>query len=488
VADNAEEEGFTPVTGPSSGSGNGRRPKPSTITGDEALAMVDDFFRRHGLDPAEAIDEEGWRRLRFGAAGGAVGVMKWPSGEDHLVVFAPILDLDPGAEGLVPFYRLLLELNHDGTEAARLSLKEGVLFLSYSRPIQGLSAGEVDYAINTVMRAADHYGERLTESLAIILQSAPLPLAELPKIKMTPGDTEKMRELLAACDAHGREVFRYLVERWTKAGHEVSLGKFSAGLDSRAGGKSWNLAGLKPVGGDRRQLIVVGWEGLRRLKALPPQAVDRFQESVRRIAEPHVQQSTAHIWVHEDFGKEQARALVRALSTLAESIGPAPAEVEVPAWDPQLPKLEIAAGRGTVTGIQDTLLACEPRVRELYALLVQGWHDAGGTVDCSRPGRIYLRLRARGHQFNLAVPAAPKGRRGPAIDLAWGLATSQYGCYQANIPEDVARWEAAASGLPGFKQSGAITRLVVGAEFGMEQAQALLDAMLALKAASEQAG
>lgn len=106
-------------------------------------------------------------------------------------------------------------------------------------------------------------------------------------------------------------------------------------------------------------------------------------------------------------------------------------------WDASLPQLDITVGLQTLDGIQATLQACESRVQALYTLLVQGWNQAGGTVHCYRPGCIYLRLTTRGteagvlpwsmrHTFNLAVLAAPKGKRGPEIRVAWDLAYGDY--------------------------------------------------------------
>jgi hypothetical protein len=131
-------------------------------------------------------------------------------------------------------------------------------------------------------------------------------------------------------------------------------------------------------------------------------------------------------------------------------------------------------------------------VQELYALLVQGWDQAGGAVHCYRPGRIYLRLTTREteadvltrpvhHAFNLAVLAAPKGKRGPTIDLAWELAHGPY-AYMHYAVKEVAHFEAVVSHLPGFARQGVVRRIVVGDQFQSKHAKTLLKAMLALKA------
>ena len=123
---------------------------------------------------------------------------------------------------------------------------------------------------------------------------------------------------------------------------------------------------------------------------------------------------------------------------------------------------------------------------------IEGWNQAEGTVQCSRPGRIYLKFRSREHEFgeygkqshlfNLAVLAAPKGKRGSAIEVTWNLATRDY-AYLDYIPEQVAHFEAVVSRLPGFAQEGTVTRLVTDEDFQPAHARDLLEAMLALKTA-----
>lgn len=83
--------------------------------------------------------------------------------------------------------------------------------------------------------------------------------------------------------------------------------------------------------------------------------------------------------------------------------------------------------------------------------------------------------------------AAPKGKRGPAIDLAWKLGTGDW-AYLDYVPDQVAQFEAVALGLPGFQQVGAVTRLLVDDAFQPKHSQVLLQAMLELKAAGGRDG
>ena len=51
------------------------------------------------------------------------------------------------------------------------------------------------------------------------------------------------------------------------------------------------------------------------------------------------------------------------------------------------------------------------------------------------------------HKLKLVVLAAPKGKRGPAIEVTWNLATRDH-AYLDYTPEQVAHFEAAVSRLP----------------------------------------
>jgi len=324
------------------------------------------------------------------------------------------------------------------------------------------------------MIVADRYDEWLQSVLDQILGLPPRALPELPNIKMTPQEAQTIGSVLIVCDSHGQDMFRYLMERWQKAGYVVDPGTTGIGLKTSVGSKSYSLGGMRPGVGERRQLIILGWEGLRKQKVFPDKAIDRFQAAVLKIADPKVTESTAHIEVTESFDRERAKALLQAMYALAKAARPDFAVEEAFEWDPSLPKMTLEVGAKTLAGIQETLQACDPRVQQMYATLIESWNQTGGTVQCSRPGRIYLKFKSREHEFgeygrqshlfNLAVLAAPKGKRGPTIDVAWNLANGDC-VYLDYIPEQVARFEGIVSRLPGFEQQGTVTRLVINEEF-----------------------
>ena len=475
---------------------SGRRGKPIDLTPAEARALIDGVFRSYGLDPMKSTDPYGWRHLSLGSAEGLAGVVEWQPGDYYLVVFAPVLEVPADLEQLSGLYKLLLELNHDGTLSTRFSIHDSMVYVSLARPIRGLDEEEVDDAVRAVMTVADSYDEWLRRILNEVLGLAPPPLPELPNIKMTPKEAQIIGTVLAYCDSHGQDIFRYLMERWQKAGYIVDPGTTGIGLKIPVGSKLYSLAAMRPGVGERRQLVILGWEGLRTQKVFPPKAIDKFQSAVTKIADVKVTESTGHIEVTETFDRECAKALLRAMRALAKAARPELAEEEKFEWDPNLPKMAIKVGAKTLAGIQDTLQACEPRVQQMYAILIEGWNQVGGTVQCSRPGRIYLQFKTgehefgeygkRSHQFNLAVLAAPKGKRGPSIDVAWNLATGDY-AYLDYIPDQVARFEAVVSNLPGFEKKGMVTHLVIDETFQSEHAKTLLEAMLDLRTAEGEA-
>ncbi|MBN1955584.1 MAG: YbjN domain-containing protein [Anaerolineae bacterium] len=462
------------------------------MTPDVAYALIDDVLRSYGMDPAELTSRGGWRHIFLGSVIGVAGLVEWQPGVHYLVVSAPILKMPPpNTPGIHNFYRLLLELNHLDTMAARLSIYEGSVHVSLVRPIRGLDDVEVDDAIRSVMMVADHYDEWLQTALMAFLRRAPLPLSKLPNIQVTPQDARVIIAVLSACDKHGREILSYLMERWQKAGHIVEAGTSGVGLRIAVGSTSYSLGGMRPGSGKGRQIIVLGWEGLRKRGMFSDKDVDRFQAAVSRIGPLKITESTVHIEVTETFTRESARKLVHALDNLAKKARE-PEPEPPPVWGPSLPQLESQVGPKTRANIHETLLVCEPHVQQLYALLVDGWGQAGGIVQCMRPGRIYLKFQTREHQFgeagiqshrfNLVVLAAPKGKRGPSIDVAWDLGASKGG-YMDYAANQVADFERVVASLPGFEQKGTVTRLLVDEAFGLEQGHALLGAMLALKTA-----
>ena len=82
-----------------------------------------------------------------------------------------------------------------------------------------------------------------------------------------------------------------------------------------------------------------------------------------------------------------------------------------------------------------------------------------------------------------AALAAPRARRGPAIDLHWNLAQGDY-AYLNYVPEAVEAYQKRVSALPGFWVESPSAAIELGPEFSMKHAEELLEAMVGLKEAA----
>ena len=296
----------------------------------------------------------------------------------------------------------------------------------------------------------------------------------LPKIAMTPKQALVASDILARSTPHGQDILIYLMEEWQGAGHVVEPTTTNILLKYTVGSKLHSMAGLRSGWVQTNPLIVIDWNVLRKLRMFPAKAIDKFQSAVTEITTPEITESAAHITVDDAFDLDCAKGLLKAMHDLSQAAHkprPKPKRTR----DSSLPRLDITVGAETLDGIRETLQGCESRVQELFAVLIQGWNQAGGKVHCYRPGRIYLKLTTREteagvlpwpmrHTFNLAVLAAPKGKRGPTITVAWGLARGEY-AYMNYAVKKVKDFGAVVSHLPGFAQQGVVRRIVIDDQF-----------------------
>jgi hypothetical protein len=447
------------------------------------------------IDHVMLDGSSGWRQIAVGSVHAAVGVVERGVNEPHLVVLAPVIKIPADTHAHAQLFRALLELNHERPLGAHFSIHDDVVYAVLTRPVRGLDTKAVGEAIRNVVGLAEGQSDRLST-----IPPPPEPtselvrLAELPEIKMTPREVRVMRSVLSACDQHSRELLRYLLEGWGKAGHIVVVdpktGTVGMKIQLGPGPRFtlYTLAAVSLASGQRCQRLALSWGGLRESGLFPGEAIDAFQASVAEIVDLQAADNIAHIEIAERFDRTQARALLWSLRSLAQAARPPREEPFI--WDPSLPRLGADVGHKTLAGIQAALLACEPRVRLAYVRLIEGWSAVGGLVHCYRPGRIYLRLKTgtdlggeHPHIFNVAVLTAPRGDNGQAISLAWGLARGPH-AYLAHIPEAASRFERVVSRLPGFELKGDTARLLVGDAFQMADAERLLQAMRDLKAAA----
>ena len=303
----------------------------------------------------------------------------------------------------------------------------------------------------------------------------------LPDISMRPRDMAAIGSMLSTCDSKAQDAFRLLMEKWVRAGYAVGRTSNAIVLDSPHGDDANRIAMLLPGDsarpGSRPACICLFWENLRRQMQFPSAALDAYQAKVRKIVVLRETPSSAHIHVNKDFDTACLPALLDAMKKLARSICP---ELAGP---PAVSKLV------TPDNLRATLAMCSPQAQKVFTRLVQGWERENGTVQVKQPGRIYLRLKTKAHasgnyarlprNFNLLVLAAPRGKMPAHIQATWRLANYYLDC----VPAVVQEYEESVESLPGFSRKGTLSRVLVGDDFTLADADVLLAMVLKVKAA-----
>ena len=381
--------------------------------------------------------------------------------------------------------------------SAQFALEDNVVFFTLCRPLYSFDKEKVPAIFDSILKGTEELRVDLLAAVRHYYQIKPpdewsYPDPDLPNIKMTPKEMQIIYSVLSRCKQNVQEVFIQLMEKWYKAGYLVSTTPSTIVLDAPYGdrtvrlavlipGTSEGLAALQPLGYAQLPIIALSWESLRRYKGLPVESVDGFQNAVKKISDLHVTDATAHIEMNDQFGISSAKVLVKAMKVLAKSVRPDLVEE---------PKSSVPV---TPKNIQLTLASCSEHIQEIYNIFMETWRAEGGTVLCSRPGRIYLRMETKAHRsgkfaqiprkFNLAVLAAPRGKKPANIEVGWGLSNSQSAAYLDCIPIDVARFEETVSSLPNFERKGTITYLWMDEKFQVDHAHLVAKEMINLKKA-----
>lgn len=449
--------------------------RPSRITPEEAIAMVDEVLRSHGIEPSLTLLPSGWRRFAVGPQVVYSGVVPSEDGVPYLQVVAPIVQLPEEAD-LGELLRQMLILNHFQTRSVRFSLDEGMVVIGVVRPILGLDPDEVDDAIGSVITHAGAAQAWLSRALPDKARRKPLPPESLPRVRLRPKEMKAVNDFLAACAEKPRRVACRLMERWDKAGYAIGVGAGSIQLKAPLGRTHHTMIAITQSLTAASPRLIIGWEGLRRTGAFTDEAVAAYQKTIAALTPVETTESAAHILIGDDMSEAFAGQIVTAMDKLVREAGQ--------------PLLR-ARGEVTVENVEATLADCPTAVREIFAFLIGGWRVAGGAVRATRPGRISLKIEgvrpdgaAGTSEIALATLGAPRKNKPAAIDLGWGLAKGDY-AYLAHVPEAVQEYERVGSSLPGFQTRGTITKIVVEGGFSAGHATQLLEVMLALKSASE---
>ncbi|NWG18351.1 MAG: YbjN domain-containing protein [Chloroflexi bacterium] len=142
--------------------GRGRKPLPPTPSLETYAAVVEQILPAVGVDPVTARmnTEEGfgWNFQR-GSARIEIFI-SIQNNVGYFQVLAPIMHLP--AQGLLPLYRRLLELNLQLTNAA-FGVHMDIVYVFSERPLNGLDANEANNIISLVAAYADDMDNKLVE-------------------------------------------------------------------------------------------------------------------------------------------------------------------------------------------------------------------------------------------------------------------------------------------------------------------------------------
>jgi len=120
--------------------------------------MIEDVIRSLGVDPITSREKStGQWTLQRGSVKVYVDIYN-VNGTDYICVASPVMEMP--SKLLLPFYRKLLELNHE-MYAASFSVKDNWVWLRILRELDGLDKNEATAMINRVGSYADQFDEML---------------------------------------------------------------------------------------------------------------------------------------------------------------------------------------------------------------------------------------------------------------------------------------------------------------------------------------
>jgi hypothetical protein len=462
---------------------------PLALLPDDARMLLKTVMENfHVLEPL--VSKLWWRQAPFADALGVIAIVTLATDVQAALAHVPVLARIVNEHTLsyvevMQLFSMLGSIPGD----VQIGMGEKAITLQLCLPIS-VPEGEAAAALDALQDGILKMRADLQRALEAVLGSSEnqppsYPRPSLPKIKAFPEDLEVIFGVLSCCPGYAQEVYGAMIKKWDRQGGIITTTGTSVCLDMPYGNRQARLAMLLPGYAKEQPLIALFWESLKRLEGLPLDAIQTYFNAVEKITPLRKTESSAYIAVTQEFTQAKALSLLIAMKTLAAAV----IAEKVEAMPESKPRAE--------PNIEATLSACPSEWVQLYQQLIQGWRAAGGIVHCPKAGRIYLRFKTHphlfgqfsktAHTFNLLVLAAPKGKRGCQVDVAWGLATALSAAYLDCIPEDVNRFEAAISGLPGFIQEGVVTRIKLGPGFEPKHGQKLLEASITLKAAEEKA-
>jgi hypothetical protein len=438
---------------------------------------------------------------------GVLAVVGLQSGEWHAVINCPVFPLKQGERVLQPEGLPELVALADGVPTGSISVRNGYVHYSESHPLDALDEDEIPHAFrrlrnqlqgvkNALMVAYQRYfGADDADVARLIL----VPV--LPDVQLTDEDAARINTFLLHADQRARDLFVSLMEQWDALGYLVGTTPQSIVLDAPYGenGDRVRLAILQPglsqnvadyFEGEGYEAIppaiILRWDSLRKQEGIPADAFAAYQQTVMESLKLRLTSSSAHVQEVLDMDQAVVGKLVDAMDALVRSI------------DHTAVKPKKRASRSTPNRVQDSLDLCDPTTRARFERLIGAWKVVEGTVQCTKIGRIYLKMHTRPHKtgdlsrlarrFNLLTLVCPQQGKWASIQVAWGLADDEHpAAYLDCMPDAVEAFEETVSGLPGFEQQGTVSRLVLDEGFTDSHMDQLVWAVMRLKSEEKNA-
>jgi hypothetical protein len=338
---------------------------------------------------------------------GLLAVVKFQSGALHAVINCPVFPLVQGARVLQPKALPAMSTLTEGMPAGRISASDGYVHYGTSYPLESMEEDQIPHTFrrlrNRLQRVKNalmvaymrYFGADQAEIDKLIM----VPV--LPDIPLKDEDAERINYFLLQADQRARDLFVYLMEKWSKMGYIVGTTPQSIVLDAPYGKKDGRvrvailLSGLSQNVADYFDgegyeaippSIILRWASLREQDAIPAEAYAAYEQTVTDAFKLRLTSSSAHIKEVLDMNQAAAEELVMAMGALVSSI------------DHTAVKPKKRASRSTPNRVQASLDLCDPNTRATFERMVTGWKAAGGTVQCTKIGRIYLKMHTQPHK------------------------------------------------------------------------------------------
>jgi hypothetical protein len=477
---------------------------------DEGWVDPDSVVRKtlcdDGVDPSQVAHY--WSQMAStGDREGLLAVVEFQSGELYAVINCPVFPLVQGGRVLQPETLPTISALTEEMPAGRIFAWDGYVAYSTSYPLREMEEDQISHTFrqlrNQLQKVKNElmvaYGRYFGADQAKIDKMILLPV--LPDISLTDEDAEGINYFLLKADQRARDLFVFLMEQWAGMGYIVSTTPQSIVLDAPYGegdgrvrlailqlGLSQNVVDYFEGEGYEvvPPAIILRWESLRQQDGIPPEAFAAYQQKVTDTLKLRLTSSSAHVQEVLDMDKAEAEELVMAMGALVRSI------------DHTVVKSKKRASRSTTSRVKVSLGLCDQTTRARFERLIGAWTAAEGTVQCTKIGRIYLKMHTRPHKtgdlsrlarrFNLLTLVCPQQGKRASIQIAWRLANEEHpAAYLDCIPDAVEAFEETVSGMPGFEQQETVTRLVLDKDFTDAHMDQLVWAMMRLKSEEKNA-